>query len=134
MGAQRDLKAMEDVLGRFCRGFQDHDPDVVMSAFALDREPVLITSEDSVVRGEHQLSEFLEGYAAGTTTYSWEWSRTTVAAEDRVGWLFAHGVEVAVTTSGATRTEYRMTMVCVLGPDRWRAVLAHGSSPHGSPA
>lgn len=41
------------------------------------------------------LEGFLLRYAAGPMTYSWEWERVSVAADDAVAWLLAEGIETA---------------------------------------
>jgi len=59
------------VLERFCSGFADRDAEAVMRVFDLDPELVVVTSEESLLRGPAELKRFLDRYIEGATTYSW---------------------------------------------------------------
>ena len=42
---------------------------------APDLDLVVVTSEESLLRGPAELRRFLDLYVEGPTTYSWEWDR-----------------------------------------------------------
>jgi hypothetical protein len=69
-----------EVLERFCSGFANRDPDAVLGVCAPDPDPVVVTSEEPLLRGPTELRRFLDRYAEGETTYSWQWDRRDVSA------------------------------------------------------
>ena len=81
-----------------------------MHLFAPDPEVVMITSEESLLRGPDEVRGFLERYVQGTTTYSWIWDRYDVGKVGDVGWLLSEGTEIARTGTREQRLPYRMTM------------------------
>lgn len=119
-----------DVHDRFCRGFAERVPDLVLDTVADTPELVVVTSEDALLRGTGELKAFLERYAAGPITYSWTWNRSDVTASDSWGCLLAVGTETASGERGQHATPYRMTMVVERTDDRWAVLQVHGSSPH----
>jgi ketosteroid isomerase-like protein len=72
--------ALLEILESFCSGFAARDADGVMQLFAQDADVVMVTSEESLLRGPDEIRAFLERYARGTTTYSWTWYRRDVSA------------------------------------------------------
>ena len=123
--------ALLEILESFCSGFAARDADGVMQLFAQDADVVMVTSEESLLRGPDEIRAFLERYARGTTTYSWTWHRRDVSAAGVVGWLLAEGTETAATEGREEKHPYRMTVVCEKRDDRWVLLQIHGSSPHG---
>jgi uncharacterized protein (TIGR02246 family) len=119
-----------EVLERFCSGFADRDADAVISLFAPDPGVVVVTSEESLLRGPAELTRFLDRYVDGPTTYSWEWDRYDVSTVGSVAWLLAEGTETAATEGRLEQYPYRMTMVCERREGRWLLMQVHGSSPH----
>ena len=117
------------VLEEFCSAFAKRDVNTVMHLVAPDPDVVVITSEDALLRGPHELRAFLESYVRGATTYSWEWDRYDVSAAGSVAWLLGEGTETAATGSDVERHHYRMTMVLERRGDRWLLMQVHGSSP-----
>ena len=91
---------------------------------------VIVTSEEPLLRGADELRGFLEGYAAGSTTYAWTWDRRDTATFGAAGCLLALGSEHASDHLGEETTPYRMTLVAQRQADRWEIVQVHGSSPH----
>jgi uncharacterized protein (TIGR02246 family) len=124
------VAALLEILERFCSRFAARDADGVMRLFARDADVVMVTSEESLLRGPDEVSAFLHRYAQGTTRYSWTWDRCDVSAAGVVGWLLAEGTETAAGDEGEERHPYRMSMVCERRDGRWLLVQAHGSSPH----
>ena len=124
-GPESDLIA---TLERFCSAFADRDADAVMRLVAAP-DVVVVTSEESVLRGPDELRGFLDRYVDGPTTYSWEWDRYDVATAESVAWLLAEGTETATTGGRTERHPYRMTMVLELLKGRWLLRQVHGSSP-----
>jgi uncharacterized protein (TIGR02246 family) len=122
--------ALLEILERFCSGFAARDADGVIQLFAPDTDVVMVTSEESILRGPDEVSAFLHRYAQGVTTYSWTWDRRDVSAAGAVGWLLAEGTETAAGAEREERHPYRMSMVCEQRDGRWLLVQAHGSSPH----
>ena len=120
------------VLDRFCSGFADRDTDAVIRVCTPDPDLVVITSEDSVLRGPVELRRFLDRYVNGPTTYSWNWARHDVSIAEPVAWLLAEGTESVATADGQEQHPYRMTMVLEHCEDRWMVRQVHGSLPHGS--
>jgi ketosteroid isomerase-like protein len=118
------------VLERFCSGFANRDTEAVMSVFGPDPDLVVVTSEKELLRGPAQLKDFLNRYADGATTYTWNWHRHDVGSAGSVAWLLAEGTETALTDGRSEKHAYRMTMVLVRHEDRWVLVQVHGSSPH----
>jgi uncharacterized protein (TIGR02246 family) len=121
--------AMVAVLERFCAAFAARDPDAVMRLFAEDRDVVIVTSEESVLRGRAELRDFIRAYASGRVSYSWTWDRCDVSSDGGVAWLLAEGTETAAMPDGEERHAYRMTIVAVRRDDRLLLVQVHGSSP-----
>ena len=117
------------VLEKFCSGFAEQDTEAVMSVFGPDPDVVVVTSEESLLRGPAQLKRFLDGYTGGATTYTWKWDRHMVRATGSVAWLLAEGTETALTDGRVEKHPYRMTMVLVRHEDRWVLMQVHGSSP-----
>ena len=122
--------AIVQVLDDFCSAFARRDGKAVMDLFADDPDIVIVTSEETVVRGLDELETFLRAYARGATTYSWSWREHHVVIRDRWAWLVAHGHETASSDDGQATHPYRMTMVLQHPNERWLLVHAHGSSPH----
>jgi limonene-1,2-epoxide hydrolase len=87
--------ALLEILERFCSGFAGQDADGVMQLFAPEADIVMVTSEESLLRGPDEVKTFLHRYAQGTTRYSWAWARFDVAAAGAVGWVLAEGTETA---------------------------------------
>lgn len=122
--------ALLEVLDRFCSGFAARDADAVIQVFAPDADIVMVTSEESLLRGPDEMRAFLHRYVKGNTTYSWSWERRDVSAAGAVGWLLAEGVETAAGEGGDEKHQYRMSLVCERREGRWVLVQVHGSSPH----
>ncbi len=122
--------ALLELLRRFCSGFVARDADAVMQLFASDADVVMVTSEESLLRGPDEVRAFLDHYAQGTTRYSWAWDRRDVSAAGPVGWLLAEGTETAAVDERREIHPYRMGMVCERREGRWLLVQVHGSSPH----
>lgn len=53
------------VLERFCSGFSVRDTEAVMSLFAPDPDVMVVTSEESLLRGPVELRRFLDRYVEG---------------------------------------------------------------------
>ena len=124
--------AMVAMLDSFCSAFQARDAEAVMRLFAPDPDVVVVTSEESLLRGPDELQDFLRAYAQGPTAYSWVWDRLEVSTADAVAWLLAEGTETAATQDGEQKHRYRMTVVCEKRDEQWLLVQVHGSSPqHG---
>lgn len=119
-----------DVLERFCSGFADHDANAVMRLVADDADLVVVTSEEPLLRGPEELRQFLDRYAAGPTTYSWDWGRRDVSIADPFAWLLAEGTETVTSGDHVEHHPYRMTIVLERREHRWVVRMAHGSSPH----
>ena len=120
------------VLERFCSAFADRDADAVMSLFGPDPDPdlVVVTSEESLLRGPAELRRFLDRYVDGATTYSWTWDRHDVSGEGSIAWLLAEGTEAAQHVDRLEQHPYRMTMVLEHRQGKWVLLQVHGSSPH----
>jgi uncharacterized protein (TIGR02246 family) len=124
--------AVHEILERFCAAFAARNADAVMRLFARDGDVVMVTSEESLLRGPDEIAAFLQRYRRGTTTYSWRWDRRDVSAAGAVGWLLAEGTETAATEDREAKHPYRMSIVCENRDGRWLLVQVHGSSPqHG---
>ena len=119
-----------DVLERFCSGFADRDANAVMRLVAHDADLVVVTSEEPLLRGPEELRQFLDRYAAGPTTYSWDWGQRDVSIADRFAWLLAEGTETVTSGDHVEQHPYRMTVVLERREHRWVVRMAHGSSPH----
>ena len=122
--------AMVGMLDSFCSAFQARDAEAVMRLFAPDPDVVVVTSEESLLRGPDELQAFLRAYVQGPTTYSWTWDRLKVSTADAVAWLLVEGTETAATQAGEKQHPYRMTMVCEKRDEQWLLLQVHGSSPH----
>jgi len=122
--------ALLEVLERFCAGFAARHLDGVMLVLAPDPDIVMVTSEESLLRGPEEIRTFLDRYARGSTTYSWSWDRIGVSAAGTIGWLLAEGTETAATQAEQEQHPYRMTMVCEKRGVHWLLLQVHGSSPH----
>lgn len=131
MDARAD-SALIAVLERFCSAFAQRDAEAVMSLFGPDPDPdlVVVTSEQSLLRGPSEVQRFLDLYVHGDTTYSWEWDRHDVSGAGEVAWLLAEGTETAATGDRVDQHPYRMTMVVERVDDGWILRQVHGSSPH----
>jgi uncharacterized protein (TIGR02246 family) len=127
--AQTEAELLE-ILETFCSRFAARDADGIMRLFAPDADIVMVTSEESLLRGPDEVRGFLRRYAQAATTYSWTWDRRDVSAAGSVGWLLADGTEIAEAEDGADRHSYRMSIVCERRDGRWLLVQIHGSSPH----
>jgi hypothetical protein len=119
-----------DLHDRFCEGFANCRPELVLETVAGISELVVVTSEETVLRGVGELETFLERYAAGRTTYSWTWDRRDATSFETWGSLLAIGTETASGDGGQKAAPYRMTLVAQRRNDRWELVQVHGSSPH----
>jgi uncharacterized protein (TIGR02246 family) len=128
-GAQTQA-ALVEILERFCSGFAARNADGVMQLFAPDADIVMVTSEESLLRGPDEVRAFLQDYAQGTATYSWTWDRRDASAAGGVGWLLAEGTETAAAQDAEEKHPYRMSMVCEKRDGRWLLLQVHGSSPH----
>jgi uncharacterized protein (TIGR02246 family) len=119
------------VLERFCSGFAERDAEAVMGLFGADpdRNLVVVTSEQWLLRGPQELREFLGRYVEGTTTYSWKWDRQDVSGAGQTAWLLAEGTETAATGNRLEQHPYRMTLVLERRDDGWVLRQVHGSSP-----
>jgi hypothetical protein len=124
---ESELCALHD---RFCQGFADRDPGLVLETVTDSAKLAVVTSEEALLRGTAELRAFLERYAAGPTTYSWAWDRRDVATSEAWGFLLATGTERASNEEGEESTPYRMTLVAERQTERWAIVQVHGSSPH----
>jgi uncharacterized protein (TIGR02246 family) len=122
--------AMVGMLDRFCSAFEARDVEAVMQLFAPDPDVVVVTSEESLLRGPDELQDFLRAYVQGPTAYSWTWDHVKVSNADNVAWLIAEGTETAATQAGEQKHPYRMTMVCQKRDEHWLLLQVHGSSPH----
>jgi len=83
--------ALLEILERFCSTFSARDAEGVMQIFAPDVNIVMVTSEESLLRGPEEVGAFLHCYARRTTTYSWTWDHRDVSAAGAVGWLLPEG-------------------------------------------
>lgn len=119
-----------DVLERFCSGFADHDANAVMRLVAHDADLVVVTSEEPLLRGPEELRHFLDRYASGPTTYSWEWGQRDVSIADPFAWVLAEGTETVTSGDQMEQHPYRMSVVLERREHRWVVRMAHGSSPH----
>jgi uncharacterized protein (TIGR02246 family) len=118
-----------ELLELFCSGFAALDGDRVVELFAPDADIVMVTSEESLLRGADEVRAFLQGYAQGTTTYSWTWDRLDVSSAGPVGWPLAEGTETVAAQERVERHPYRMSMGCEKRDGRWLMLQVHGSSP-----
>ena len=129
---KRDRRKAEliEVLNRFCSAFARRDPGPVLRLCAADLDLVVVTSEESLLRGPAELRRFLDRYVEGSTTYSWEWDRHDVSIAGSVAWLLAEGTETAASEERVAHHPYRMTPVLERREDHWLVRQVHGSSPH----
>jgi ketosteroid isomerase-like protein len=118
------------LLTRFCSGFAARDAKAVIATLAPDSDPVVVTSEEALLRGHTELRLFLERYIAGPTTYSWEWERHDSRVRGPVAWLLATGIESAQVGDRVEQHPYRMTIVAERTSEGWLLTHVHGSSPH----
>jgi uncharacterized protein (TIGR02246 family) len=130
-GLKPDRRQAEviEVLDRFCSAFARRDAGAVLRLCAPDVDLVVVTSEESLLRGPAELRRFLDRYVEGSTTYSWEWDRHDVSIAGSVAWLLAEGTETAASEDRVAHHSYRMTMVLERREDRWLVRQVHGSSP-----
>jgi SnoaL-like domain len=136
---KRDRRKAEliEVLNRFCSAFARRDPGPVLRLCAADLDLVVVTSEESVLRGPAELRRFLDRYVEGSTTNSWEWDRhdVSIAGHDvsiagSVAWLSPTGPKPPRARSASHITRTRMTPVLERLEDHWLVRQVHGSSPH----
>jgi ketosteroid isomerase-like protein len=118
------------VLERFCAAFADRDADALMRLVGPAADLVVITSEESLLRGPQEFEAFLRRYEEGPPTYSWDWDRYDVSIAGPTAWILAEGTETEASGNHIDRHPYRMTMVLERDEDDWRVRQAHGSSPH----
>jgi ketosteroid isomerase-like protein len=118
------------VLERFCAAFADRDVDALMRLVGPAADLVVITSEESLLRGPQEFEAFLRRYEEGPTTYSWDWDRYDVSIAGPTAWILAEGTETEASGGHIHHHPYRMTMVLERDEDDWRVRQAHGSSPH----
>ena len=130
MNAANAEAELFDLHDRFCRGFAERLPAVVLATVSDTPDLVVVTSEQAILRGIEKLRAFLERYAAGPRTYSWSWDRRDTAISDGWGCLLAVGTEIASSEAEEHLTPYRMTLVAERTDDRWVLLQVHGSSPH----
>ncbi len=130
MSTARDEAELLGVHDRFCQGFAVRRPELVLEVVADTSDLVVVTSEETLLRGTGELRAFLERYAAGPTSYSWTWNRRDVTTSDSWGSLLAVGAETTSREGGQHVTPYRMTMVVERTGDHWTVLQVHGSSPH----
>ena len=121
--------ALLEILDRFCSSFAAHDANGIIHLFAPDADVVMVTSEEALLRGPGEIAVFVRRYAAGKTTYSWEWEQRAASRAGSVGWLLAEGTETATHDGHEEKHPYRMSMVCEQREGRWLLVQVHGSSP-----
>jgi ketosteroid isomerase-like protein len=117
------------VLESFCAAFAGRDAEALMDLVGGD-DLVVVTSEEPLLRGSQEFSEFVERYVDGTITYSWDWDRYDVTIAGPVAWILAQGTETAKGEDRLARHPYRMTMVLERDDDAWAVRQVHGSSPH----
>ena len=129
MKPDRRQAELIEVLDRFCSAFARRDPGAVLRLCAPDLDLIVVTSEESLLRGPAELRRFLDRYVEGSTTYSWEWDRHDVSIAGSVAWLLAEGTETAASEERVAHHPYRMTMVLERREDRWLVRQVHGSSP-----
>lgn len=118
------------VLNQFCSGFARRDPEAAVRVCARDLDLVVVTSEETLLRGPTELRRFLDHYIESETTYSWAWDRYDVSTSGSVAWLLAEGTEIAASEDHVVRHPYRMTMVLERQEGQWLLRQVHGSSPH----
>jgi ketosteroid isomerase-like protein len=127
--AERSLKPdrrqaeLIEVLDRFCSAFARRDPGAVLRLCAPDLDLVVVTSEESLLRGPAELRRFLARYVKGSTTYSWGVGPPRCL--DNGAWLLAEGTETAASEERVARHPYRMTMVPERHADRWLVRHVH---------
>jgi hypothetical protein len=61
--AEKPVPDLLELLERFCSGFAALDADGVVELFAPDADIVMVTSEESLLRGPTRVTAFLHGYA-----------------------------------------------------------------------
>jgi uncharacterized protein (TIGR02246 family) len=118
------------ILNNFCSAFEAKDAEGVMQLFAPDAGVVVVTSEESLLRGPDEFKAFLQAYIHSLTRYSWAWERYDVSMAGVAAWLLAEGTETASTQGSEQKYPYRMSIACEKRNDRWLLVQVHGSSPH----
>jgi ketosteroid isomerase-like protein len=122
--------ALLEILERFCSGFAARDADGIIRLFAPDADVVMVTSEETLLRGPDEVRAFLHRYAQGTTRYSWTWDRRDVSAAGAVGWLLAEGAETVAAEEREEKHPYRMSHGLREARRPLALVHIHGSSPH----
>ena len=118
-----------EVLESFCAAFADHRTAALMGMIGAE-DLVVITSEQSLLRGPVEFQKFLDQYLRGPTTYSWNWDRHDVSIAGSVAWILAEGIETVTIGDRVERHPYRMTMVLERGQGDWIVRQVHGSVPH----
>ena len=99
--AEARLLALHD---QFCQGFADRRPDLVLEVVVDNAGLVVVTSEESLLRGIEALEAFLQRYVNGDTTYSWTWDQRDVVCSDDWGCLLAVGTETASSQTAEHQT------------------------------
>jgi len=131
--ARRQAELIE-VLDRFCSAFARRDPGAVLRLCAPDLDLVVVTSEESSLRGPAELRRFLDRYVEGSTTYSWEWHRHDVSMRDRPRGSSPRGPKPPRARSASHIIRTGRRWVLERRADRWLVRQVHGSSPHQPPA
>ncbi len=130
MSARTPEHELLELHDRFCGGFAEKNPERVLSTVADTPDLVVVTSEDTILRGVTELREFLDGYVHGPTVYSWSWQVREPSCSGACGRMLAVGTETAATPDRQLQAPYRMTLVAERARRGWLLVQVHGSSPH----
>jgi ketosteroid isomerase-like protein len=117
------------IFGQFCEAIERRNAEAIIDFFAPDPDPIVVTSEEALLRGD-DWKDFVHRYVLGPTTYSWTWKRYDVSIAGDVGWLLAVGTETETSAHGQREHPYRMTAVFEKRNNRWLLAQLHGSSPH----
>jgi hypothetical protein len=118
-----------EVLESFCAAFADRRTAALTGLIGAE-DLVVITSEQSLLRGPVEFGRFLDQYLRGPTTYSWNWDRHDVSIAGSVAWILAEGIETVTSGDRLERHPYRMTMVLARRQGDWIVRQVHGSVPH----
>ena len=102
----------------------------VLEEFASGDDVLLIGSDDGeIARGPQEIKRFFDRIFAGSSTFSWEWSRIHVSEAGNIAWFFADGQVIVDSPEGQAKAPYRITGVLEKIGDRWRWRHYHGSEP-----